>query len=200
MKKILSLILSIMLVGSLVGCGNKNDTTNGNVENNKKEEIKKEETKSKEIVGINYGESADSGNWNIKINNVEETQEVPKKEKDEEPFKTEGKFINISLQMKNISQEPISYSITDFKIKDESTGKIYAIEDIGYEVAHELISEEKLYNNNNDYITIMDSVNPDSVKTTWITFDLSKDINLDNLLLVNKSMDSTSNEVYFKLK
>ena len=194
MKKFLSILLCTIMIGSLVGCGNKSNANSGSSENNQKEE-----SKNNEIVSVNYGDSADSGNWNIKIKDVKEISEVAKKEEGEEPFKTEGRFINILLEMKNISQEPISYSITDFKIKDETTGKMYAIEDIGYEVAHELISEEKFYKDNNEYITIMDDVNPDSLKITWITFDLPKDIKLDNLLLINKSIDSNK-EVYFKLK
>ena len=194
MKKILSLLLGIILVGSLVGCGNKNDTANGNVENNKKEE-----TRSKEVVGINYGESADSGNWNIKINNLEETQEI-KGHEEKDNVKTEEKFIAILMDLKNISNDPQSYSLTEFKLYDTTTNKVYSIQDNGVRTSITYVSEERSYKKNNKYITLNDDVNPDETKIGCVVFDVDSDLNLDNLLLVNKSIDSTSNEVYFKLK
>lgn len=197
MKKIISILLVGALSVSLVGCGGKKQESVK--EPQKQSTEQKQESKSKEIEAVNYGESSDSENWNIKIKDVQEVSEVTKKEDGEESFKTEGKFVNILLEMKNISKEPISYSLTDFQIKDVITGKVYSIEDIGYDVAHELISEEKFYKENNDYITIMDEVNPDSTKITWITFDIPKEIKLDNSILINKGTDSNK-EVYFKLK
>ena len=102
--------------------------------------------------------------------------------------------------MKNISQNPVSYSLTDFKLKDISTGKTYVIEDIGYEVAHELISEEKFYKGNDEYITIMDDVNPDKSKIACISFEVNEYLQLDNLVLVNKNNGNAGEGVQFKLK
>lgn len=82
MKKFLSLLLCGVMILGLVGCGK------GNTNSNNSEKNQNEETKSKEIEAVNYGEYADSGNWNIKINNVEETQEI-KGHEESENIKTE---------------------------------------------------------------------------------------------------------------
>lgn len=187
MKKIVSFLLTVLMITSFVGCSSTKISTNEDgIEQEKKEENY-----------IAYGDSADSGDWNIKIKEVSEVSEVDKK--DGGKFTADGKFINILLEMKNISQNPISYSITDFKLKDISTGNAYAIEDIGYEVAHELISEEKFYKDNDDYITVMDDVNPDKSKIACISFEVSEDLQLDNLVLINKSYRNNDEGVQFKL-
>ena len=188
MKKITSILLVVLMMSTLVACGKTNVPVS-------EEEIRQEEKEDNYIV---YGDSADSGYWNIRIRDVSEVSEV--NEKDGEKFTTDGKFINILLDMKNISKEPISYSITDFKLKDISTDKTYIIEDIGYEVAHALIAEEKFYKDNDEYITIMDDVNPDKSKIACISFEVSKDLQLDNLVLINKNDGSTDKGVQFKLK
>ncbi|AUM96154.1 MULTISPECIES: DUF4352 domain-containing protein [Clostridium] len=187
MKKIISILLAGLTMITLFGCANKETSTKQNSKNVKEE-----------INYVAYGNGENSGNWNIKINNVCQVNEVAKK--DGGKFTADGKFINILLDMKNISKNPVSYSLTDFKLKDISTGKIYSIEDVGYEVAQELISEEKFYKKNEKYITIMDKVNPDKAKIACISFDVSKDIKLDNLVLINKNEGSDSKTVQFKLK
>ncbi|MDM8313108.1 MULTISPECIES: DUF4352 domain-containing protein [Clostridium] len=188
MKRIVRILLVGLMMSTLVACGNANIPVN-------EEGIKQEK---KEDNYIAYGDSADSGNWNIKIRDVSEVSEVDKK--DGGKFTADGKFINTLLDMKNISQNPVSYSLTDFKLKDISTGKTYVIEDIGYEVAHELISEEKFYKGNDEYITIMDDVNPDKSKIACISFEVNEYLQLDNLVLVNKNNGNAGEGVQFKLK
>ena len=68
-------------MSTLVACGNANIPVN-------EEGIKQEK---KEDNYIAYGDSADSGNWNIKIRDVSEVSEVDKK--DGGKFTADGKFI-----------------------------------------------------------------------------------------------------------
>lgn len=192
MKKFLSLLLCGVMILGLVGCGK------GNTNSNNSEKNQNEETKSKEIEAVNYGEYADSGNWNIKINNVEETQEI-KGHEESENIKTEEKFIAILMDLKNTSNDPQSYSLTEFKLYDTSTNKSYEIQDNGVRTSITYISEEKYYNENNKYVTLNDTINPDETKIGCVVFDISNDLNIENLLLINKSIDSNK-EVYLKLK
>lgn len=182
MRKIISMLL-IVLVFTIVGCSNTDSNQN--------------DSKIEESSAIGYGVSSDSGNWNIRIKSVSEVSEVPKK--DGGQFIADGKFINILIEISNISKNPISYSLTEFKLKDKLTDKTYSIEDIGYNVAHELISEEKFYKNNDEYITIMDDVNPDKSKIACISFEVSKELNIENLVLINKNKGSNG-EVEFLLR
>ena len=46
----------------------------------------------------------------------------------------------------------------------------------------------------------MDDVNPDKSKIACISFEVSKDLKLDNLVLINKNDGSTDEGVQFKLK
>ncbi len=195
MKKFLSILLCGIMILGLVGCGKAN---NNNDSSSNSKNIQNEESKNKEIESVNYGEYANSGNWNIKINNVEETQEI-KGHEESENIKTEEKFIVVLMDLKNISNNPQSYSLTEFKLYDTSTDKTYEIQDNGVRTSITYISEEKYYNENNKYVTLNDTINPDETKIGCVVFDVSSDLDVENLLLVNKSIDSNK-EVHFNLK
>lgn len=64
MKKIIVSLLSIVMLFSLVGCGEAKETASNNQQEQKKDEI------------VKLGEAKDNGSWNIKINKAEELKEI----------------------------------------------------------------------------------------------------------------------------
>ena len=190
MKRLLSLLVVLVLIVGLIGCGAKADNSKS-VNAEKKQEVVSE--------AITLGESGDSGNWKIKIKQVEEMEKITGHTSDDDVIAAD-KFIVVLMDMTNISKEPISYSLLDFKLKDTTSGKTYAIQDNGVEASIERVSEEKYYKKNQDYITLNDSVNPDDTKIGCVVFDVSKDLNLDNLVLSNENDGNAGKAVLYKLK
>lgn len=188
MKRFLSILIAMVMVFALAGCGGGNQTPNGDVTKNDAETLD----------AVNIGESVDSGYWNIKIESVEELNEI-KGHNEDDLVKANGKFIAILGDMKNISNEPLSYSLYEFKLMDLKTEKVYTVQDNGVESSIKYISEEKFYNKNPDYITINDSVNPDDTKIGCIVFDINPELDIKNLVLLNENDGSEEGTVQFKL-
>lgn len=166
---------------------NSKDVKQQSNDNNKKEDTK--------IYKI--GEEGASGNWNIKVLEVNETDTVQAGNSSDNKT-TKEKFIVIKLQMKNISKQPVEYSSKEFMLGNMKDKSQYDINDSAFKAMGAANSREKIYNNNGEFIGVYDDVNPNTTKQTYIVFETSKDFNIADCVLLNKNGSGDATGFYLK--
>lgn len=153
---------------------------------------KKEDTKM-----YKFGEEGTSGNWNIKVLEVNETDTVQGGNSSDNKT-TKEKFIVIKLQMKNIAKQPVQYSPKEFMLGNMKDKSQYNINDSAFNAMGAANSKEKIYNNNDGHMGVYDDVNPNTSKQTYIVFEVSKDFNIADCILINKNGSGDTTGFYLK--
>lgn len=165
-----------------------------------KKEVPKQAEKSKEIAPIAFNQNSDAGNWNIKVLEASEKDVIKARDKYDHDITTDGKFLILKLELKNIKTAPVQYGNNDFALKDKKTNAVYQCGDNGFKVIQQLNATETIYNKNTSFIGIYDNVNPGMTKNTYIAFELPKDASIDNLVLGCLNDGNRNAPVFFNLK
>lgn len=140
---------------------------------------------------VKLTEPAAVGKVELKVLEAKESDAISNKAGNSTPS---GKFIIIKLELKNNGDQATEYNTRDFKLKKDKT--IYEVDDNAFDALGHLNSQEKIYNENKNFIGVYDKFNAGISKNTYIVFDVSKETKLEDLkLTVNQN-----NTVYFNLK
>lgn len=140
------------------------------------------------------GEEGKSGNWNVKVLDAQETTTIQGGDSSDNKT-TSQKFIIIKLQMTNTSQSPIQYSPKEFELGNLKDKKQYQANMDAGETANQ---KETIYNKNSEFTGVYDDVNPNTPKQTYIVFEVPKDFNIADGILINAN--GNSDAVGYNLK
>lgn len=125
------------------------------------------------------GEEGASGNWSIKVLDVQEATTI---EGGSDNKTTQQKFIVIKLQMTNKGQSAAQYSSSDFLLGDINTKAKY---EMNMDAGQTANGKETIYNENGEFFGVYDNANPNMPKQTYIVFEVPKDFNLQNGVLMH---------------
>lgn len=173
---------------------NKQISTKVSNEQNSSKENKKTNDSDKKEKVYKAGEEGASGNWNIKVLEANETDTVQGGDSSDNKT-TKEKFIVLKLQMNNISKNPAQYSEREFKLENTKDKTQY---NTAFEAMQTANSKEKIYNENNNFIGAYDDTNPNTPKQTYIIFEVPKNTNVSDCILMNKN--GTGDTTKFNLK
>lgn len=195
----------IFIVGYFVGDSSAikrvNQQIDAKVENKQSKEIEV----NKEKVGTNkekdkvykIGEEGKVGSWSIKVLEAKETNVVQGGNSSNNKT-TKDKFIVIKLQMKNISKQPVQYNAKEFMLGNMKDKAQYTINDVAFEAMGSANSNESIYKRNSDFIGVYKDVNPNTTKQTYIVFEVPKDMNISDSVLINANNNSEPVGFYLK--
>ncbi|OAA94082.1 DUF4352 domain-containing protein [Clostridium coskatii] len=140
----------------------------------------KEEQKQKMYK---LGEEGTSGNWSIKVLEAQEASTIQSGDGSDNKT-TQQKFIIIKLQMTNISQAAVQYSDDEFALVNTKDKKQYEINGDDSLTANQV---ETIYRKNSNFFLGIDSLNPSTPKQTYLVFEVPKNFDLQNAVLVHMS-------------
>ncbi|CAM3004816.1 DUF4352 domain-containing protein [Hathewaya histolytica] len=208
MKKrlIIEVVCGILIfaVGFLVGDNSAvnrvNKTISTTVENKQENSTKNatqqvsntkdnNQEKNNETKISKLGEEGKSGKWNMKVLEVKETNTVQGGNSSDNKT-TKDKFIVVKLQIKNISKEPIQYSEREFMLGNMKDKAQYNINDIAFDAMQSANSKESIYKKNSEFIGVYKDVNPNTTKQTYLVFEVPKDMNISDSVLLNSNSES----------
>lgn len=181
----------IFIVGYFVGdttaINRVNKTINARVSNETSEtSTSQSNTKAKEEQKIyKLGEEGQSGNWKIKILDVQEATTIQSGDGSDNKT-TQQKFIVLKLQMTNISQAAVQYSDNEFALENMKDKKQYQLDGNASLTATQV---ETNYKNNSNFFLSINSVNPNTPKDTYLVFEVPKDFNMANGILIHGDND-----------
>ena len=141
----------------------------------------KTEPKEKNKVATKIGSEATSGSWSIKILEAKEATVVKGGDSSDNKT-TKEKFIVLKLQMKNITTAPVQYAPTEFMLGDIKSKSQY---NTAFEAIQTANSNEIIYKENSEFISVYDEVNPNMPKQTYIIFEVPKTFNIADGVLIN---------------
>lgn len=153
------------------------------------EKAPKEEKKETKSIKLNEGAAA--GDLGIKVLEAKEGTSISNEAGSSKPS---GKFIIIKLELKNNGQSAIEYKADDFGLKNSKA--IYEVDDNAFEALGDLNSQEKIYNENKNFVGVYDKFNAGITKNTYIVFDVPKETKTEDLKLIVKQ----NQEIEFNLK
>jgi len=143
-------------------------------------------TNSKEKQKIyKLGEEGTSGNWKIKILDTQEATTIQSGDGSDNKT-TQQKFIVLKLQMTNISQAAVQYSDNEFTLINSKDKKQYQLNGDASLTATQV---ETIYKSNSNFFLAVDSINPNTPKETYVVFEVPKDFNVANGILVHEGND-----------
>ncbi|MBU3195643.1 DUF4352 domain-containing protein [Clostridium algidicarnis] len=186
----IGLVIAAFIVGYFVGDSSAinrvNKVTDSKVTSKQADgtKVEKQEEKKPEQKTYKIGEEGTSGNWNIKVLEVKEANTVQGGSSSDNRT-TNEKFIIVKLEMKNTSKQPIQYSSREFmlgNIKDKSQ---YTINDTAFNAMGSANSNETIYKKNSDFVGVYTDVNPNTTKQTYIVFEVPKDMNISDSVLIS---------------
>lgn len=130
------------------------------------------------------GEEGASGNWSMKVLEVNETNTV---QSGDVSYKvtTNEKFIVITLQIKNITTYPIKYTSREFLLRNINNKSQYNINNIAFNAMTAANGSEKIYKENSNFVGVYDEVGSNITKQTFIIFEVPKDTSAGDYLLIN---------------
>lgn len=155
------------------------------------------ETKNEEAKIYKLGEEGTSGNWNIKVLEVTETNTVIAGNSSDN-VKTNDKFIVVKLELKNVSKTPVQYSANEFMLGNMKDKSQYTVNDTAFNAMQATNSKETIYNNNGNFVGVYTDVNPNTSKKTYIVFEVPKDMSIADCVLLNTNGNSNSTGFYLK--
>ncbi|WP_243124531.1 DUF4352 domain-containing protein [Clostridium sp. AWRP] len=131
------------------------------------------------------GEEGTSGNWGIKVLDVQELTTIQGGDSSDNRT-TQQKFIMVKLQLNNKSQAAAQYSNEEFILDDTKTKAQYKSSMEAGETANQ---KETIYNKNSEFVGINEDVNPNTPKQTYVVFEVPKDFNMENGILIHGDND-----------
>lgn len=161
-------------------------------ENKQTAQEKKEDAKIYKV-----GEEGASGNWSIKVLEVKETDTVQAGNSSDN-ITTSQKFVVVKLQMKNISKQPAQYSPKEFALGNTKDKSQYTINDNAFHAMGAANQNETIYNKNGEFIGVYDDINPNMTKQTYISFEVNKELNISDCVLMNKNGSGEATGFYLK--
>lgn len=140
------------------------------------------------------GEEGKSGYWNIKILDTQETTTIQAGDSSGNKT-TQQKFIVIKLQMNDIDTVPHQYSTNEFILANTKDKKQYNISLDALQAANQ---KETIYNQNGEFFGVYDDINPNIPKQTYVVFEVPKDFNLADGILIHGTSESDIAGYYIK--
>jgi hypothetical protein len=206
MKKrtIIELVCAIIIfvlgyfIGDASAVNRVNSSTKQTIQSTSEADAKKDSSttgsKKDEEKIYKAGEEGTSGNWNIKLLEVNEATTIQAGNSSDNKT-TAQKYIVAKLQMTNISKQPVQYSLNEFilgNMKDKSQYKA------NLDATGVANSKETIYNKNDGFIGVYTDVNPNTSKQTYIVFEVPKDMNVTNFVLINANGGAKATGFYLK--
>lgn len=155
-------------------------TSNGTTTPNKNTAVKSDKTNYK------FGEEGKSGSWNIKVLDAQEATTIQAGNSSDNKT-TQQKFIVLKLQMTDIDNTPHQYSGNDFMLGNAKDKKQYQVAIEAMQAAN---GKETIYNQNSNFFGVYDDINPSTPKQTYIIFEVPKDFNVSDGVLVHGTSDA----------
>lgn len=191
----------IFIVGYFIGDASAVKRVNKQIDvkvaNQQEKTMKKKEEEKKETKIYKLGEDGITGNWNIKALEVKETDTVEGGNSSHNKT-TKDKFIVIKLQMKNVSKQPVQYSPREFMLGNIKDKTQYTINDTAFEAMSSANGKETIFNRNSDFIGVYTDVNPNTTKQTYVVFEVPKDMNIPDSVLINANGGAEATGFYIK--
>ena len=169
--KMISVLVAFLATIIFYGCSSNG--TSGTQTNN---------TFPKKIYKV--GEEGTSGNWSMKVLEANETNTVQSGDVSNK-VTTNKKFIVITLQIKNITNYPISYTTREFMLRNINNESEYDINNIAFNAMTAANGSEIIYKENTNFVGVNEEVGPGIAKRTFIIFEVPKDTSAADYLLVN---------------
>ena len=170
---------------------NVKSVTNDNIKTTSNQEDKPDSSKEKVYK---LGEEGKSGNWSIKVLDAKEATTIEGGDSSDNKT-TSQKFIIVKLQMTDVAQTPQQYSTDNFMLGNVKTKKQYKPDMDAGGTANK---KETIYNNNSEFFDVYEDINPNTPKQTYIAFEVPKDINIADCIIMNSN--NNSDPVGFNLK
>lgn len=170
---------------------NVKSVADDNIKNTSNQEDKADSSKEKVYK---LGEEGKSGNWNIKVLDAKEATTIEGGDSSDNKT-TSQKFIIVKLQMTDVAQTPQQYSTDNFMLGDIKTKNQYKP---NMDAGGTANKKETIYNNNNEFFDVYEDINPNTPKQTYIAFEVPKDINIADCIIINSN--NNSDAVGFNLK
>ncbi|KOY66372.1 DUF4352 domain-containing protein [Clostridium sporogenes] len=185
MKKNFKLIIGgliIFIAGYFIGDATAIGRVNKQIDQSVDKQVSstKEEVKE-EKKDVKFGEQSPVGNLSIKILEAKENGAISNESGKSTPS---GKFIVIKLDIKNNGEEATGYEPHEFKLNDGK--KTYEVDDNSFEALGHLNSQESIFRENKNFIGSYDKINAGINKSTFLVFDIPKDVKIDNLKLITE--------------
>jgi len=133
------------------------------------------------------GEEGNSGNWDITVLDTSETDNVKSGDSAYNKVTTQGKFVVITLQMKNIAGYTSKYNSREFLLRDPHCEAVYNINNVSFHAMAAANGNEKMYKENSSFICVNDEVGAGTTKKTYIIFEVPKETNIDDYILINRN-------------
>jgi hypothetical protein len=191
------LVVFAFIVGYFVGdttaINRANKQISANVESEQSEQSEQSESKDESKV-YKAGEEGLSGNWNIKVLDVNETNIIQAGNSSNNKT-TKEKFIVLKIQMENISKQPVQYSPDEFKLGSMEDQSQYNVD---FDAMMTANHKETIYNKNSEFIGVYDDVNPNTYKKTYIVFEVPKDMNISDGVLINANGGAEATGFYLQ--
>jgi|GEM_PF-3187630 len=132
------------------------------------------------------GEEGTSGNWNMKVLDVSETNTV---QSGDISYKvtTNENFIVVTLQMKNIAGYTTMYTSREFLLRKINSEAVYNINNTSFNAMAAANGKEKVYSENSNFIGVNDEVGSGITKKTYIIFEVPKGTSAADYMLINKN-------------
>lgn len=192
--------VAIFIVGYFVGDTIATNRANSLVDASVAIKMANAETKTEPVTEVKAETKAfevdiggDSGNWNMKVLDAKEDTMVKGGESSDNKS-TKEKFIIVKLQMKNITKSAVQYSTGEFKLGDMKSKSQY---DVNLDALQAANSNEKIYKDNGEFIGVYDDVNPNMSKQTYIIFEVPKDFNIADGVLMNQNGAQTEPKGFY---
>ncbi len=99
------------------------------------------------------------------------------------------------MQLKNITTAPVQYANTEFMLDDAKTQNQY---NVSLEAGQSANGKETIYNENNEFVGVFDDVNPNIPKQTYIIFEVPKDFDIADGVLINRNSGAVAASFYIK--
>lgn len=184
------------VVGGNSATNNLNKATT--VQSNKeyKQVQKKDNSQTKKDNGkiYKFGEEGQSGAWAIKVLDTQEATTIQSGDGSDNKTTTQ-KFIVIHLQMTDKESGSAQYSPDDFLLGNYKTKAQYKMNMEAGSTANEAKS---IYAQDGNFFGVYDSINPNLPKQTYVVFEVPKDFNIADGVLMHKGDDNKLIGYYLK--
>lgn len=144
---------------------------------------KQDNSSQKKSIIYKFADEGKSGNWDIKVLDSHEATTIQSGDGSNNKT-TQQKFIIVKLQMKNVSQSPLQCSENEFMLGNSKDKKEYQMDT---EAALTASQVETIYKNNNNFFLMVDNLNPDTPKQTYLVFEVPTSFNIADGILINSN-------------
>ncbi|KEH84602.1 DUF4352 domain-containing protein [Clostridium novyi] len=197
-NRIITVVLVIVafIVGFFVGDNsavnriNKLDNNKQLTQQTNSTPTESQENKTKSKV-CKKGEESSCGDFNLKILDANETTTVEAGNKSDNKT-TNEKFIVCKVSIKNISKQPKQYKSTDFILGNMKDKAQYTINDAAFSAMSSANGKETIYNKNNNFVGVYKDINPNTTKQTYLIFEVPKDFNISDGVLISGGSGKTT--------